>query len=221
MSIHVQVNVSLTVFVSVCVCTLWLPGGEKLPSFLHSKVREIMAFLSSFKNDLSFHSSFSLSTVGGGGWKWGGRGLNVIDKEQASVHLWKASAVVDEEQKDGKEPRAKCCSPALMWSIKKGRKIVYSMMGCIAEEEPSPSAHPVLHKNPLSLSVTHMPCFCPILYNDATIPERLASLRWCTHNKYLMCVSAEVSGQHSGPTSARGFMVPLFACIISKLVQQR
>lgn len=67
MSIHVQVNVSVTVFVSVCVCTLWLPGGEKLPSFLHSKVREIMAFLSSFKNDLSFHSSFSLSTVGGGG----------------------------------------------------------------------------------------------------------------------------------------------------------
>lgn len=109
MSIHVQVNVSVTVFVSVCVCTLWLPGGEKLPSFLHSKVREIMAFLSPFKNDLSFHSSFSLSTVGGG-WKWGGRGLNVIDKEQASVHLWKASAVGDEEQKDVKELRAKCCS---------------------------------------------------------------------------------------------------------------
>lgn len=45
-----------------------------------------------------------------GGWKWGGRGLNVIDKEQASVHLWKASAVLDEEQKDVKELRAKCCS---------------------------------------------------------------------------------------------------------------
>lgn len=66
-SIHVQVNVSVTVFVSVCVCTLWLPGGEKLPSFLHSKVREIMAFLSSSKNDLSLHSSFSLSTERGGG----------------------------------------------------------------------------------------------------------------------------------------------------------
>lgn len=62
-SIHVQVNVSVTVFVCVCVCTLWLPGGEKLPSFLHSKVREIMAFLSSSKNDLSFHSSFSLSLL--------------------------------------------------------------------------------------------------------------------------------------------------------------
>lgn len=104
------------------------------------------------------------------------------------MHLWKASAVVDEEQKDVKEPRVKCCSPVLMWSIKRGRKIVYSMTGCIAEEEPSPSAHPILHENPLSFSVTHMPCFCPILYDDATIPERLASLRWCTHNKCLMCV---------------------------------
>lgn len=58
---------------SVCecvfMCTLWLPGGDELPSFLHSKVREIMAFFSSSKNDLSFHSVFSLSIgiVGGNG----------------------------------------------------------------------------------------------------------------------------------------------------------
>lgn len=49
------------------MCTLWLPGGDKLPSFLHSKVREIMHFFSSSKNDLSRKSTFSLSTVEIGG----------------------------------------------------------------------------------------------------------------------------------------------------------
>lgn len=108
------------------------------------------------------------------------------------MHLWKASAVVDEEQKDLKQLRAKSCSPVLIWSIQRGRKIVYSIMDRIAEDEPSPSAHPVLLKNPLSLSVTLLPCFCPFLHNDATIPETFTSLRWCTHNKYLTCASAGV-----------------------------
>lgn len=49
------------------MCTLWLPGGDKLPSFLHSKVREILALVSSSKNDLSLCSTFSPCTVGIGG----------------------------------------------------------------------------------------------------------------------------------------------------------
>lgn len=105
-----------------CVCTLWLPGGEKLPSFLHSKVREIMAFLSPFKNDLSFHSSFSLSTVGGGGGNGEDGGLTSLIKSRLACTFGRHQLWGTKSRRTRRSSERNAAADVLMWGIKRGEK---------------------------------------------------------------------------------------------------